>query len=364
MIQEAGIYPSLEHAEIPLCPIFGTCGGCQYQNIPYHQELRIKEESIRQLLTQRLDIGSETMKSIVPSPNPYHYRCRLDMRLLQTRSGEVVVGFSSPQNRRIVPAQTCAIAMPAVAQFLPELKHQAIKKLSNRYRNANLVVKTGDDGRVFWGGIGRRSLQMAESDYLWTEIHGKRIHFSLETFFQANLSILPDLIESIKALNLLDDNTIFFDLYGGVGLFSICFYDIVDRVICLEENPYAIKLANYNRDYHHYTHMEIRKGRLEDHLTDLFVSDPIDDSKRRVVMIDPPRQGLSDLVVRTLADARTIDYLLYLSCHPESLVRDLSVFYDQGWQLDHVIPLDFFPRTKHIETLVSLSRPFCNKVFD
>jgi 23S rRNA (uracil1939-C5)-methyltransferase/tRNA (uracil-5-)-methyltransferase len=338
----------------PPCPIFGSCGGCQYQDIPYHQELRMKDDRIRQLLTQRLNISGESIQGIVASPQPYHYRCRLDMRLLRTRQGEVIFGFSSAENRRIIPVESCAIAMSAISRFLPGLKRQAVERLPKNYRNANLVVKTGDDGRVFWGGIGRRSLRMAESDYLWTEIHGKRIHFSLDTFFQANLSILPGVISSIMALGRLDKHTIFYDLYGGVGLFGVCFYDAVDRVICLEENPYAVKMAEFNRAYHHYTRMEILEGRLENHLTVLLANDHRDTGKRRVVMIDPPRQGLGDPVVRALAAARKIDDLLYLSCHPESLIRDLSVFCDQGWRVYQVIPFDFFPRTRHMEILAVL----------
>ena len=76
----------------------------------------------------------------------------------------------------------------------------------------------------------------------------------------------------------------------------------------------------------------------------------------QVAMIDPPRNGLSDAVARQLAQARVFGALLYLSCHPDSLIRDLRIFVEAGWQIGRVIPFDFFPQTQHVETLVQLGR--------
>jgi len=338
----------------PLCPIFGECGGCQYQDISYEEELRLKESILHELFAQHLKKNPKKdfpFKNIVASPKQYHYRNRLDLRLLKTKDQNIFMGFSPVKGYRVVETDSCMIAEEAVSDFLPALKSQAKAKLPLKYRNANLVVRTGDDGRVFWGGIGRRSLKMKEEDYFWTQISGKKIFYSLDSFFQANLSILPLLIEKIKGLKVLDKKTSFFDLYGGVGFFGVVLFDCVKDVVLFEENIYATRLAAYNIRYHHLKNFTIIEGKIEDHLDRL--SDG--SSLRRVALIDPPRAGLSAKAAQYLAQKKIFNALFYLSCHPKSLVRDLAVFINNGWAIKTIIPFDFFPRTKHMETLALLT---------
>lgn len=335
----------------PVCPVFGECGGCQYQDIPYEDELLLKEEKIKTLLKAALFLPDEVFEPMIPSPKQYHYRSRLDMTMRQTRQFGVLMGFSSMGHSHVVETGSCAIAMENVSMFLPELKRQAEAKLTPKHRNANLTIKTGDQGQVFWGGIGRGSLRMNETDYLWTEVSGKRIFYSLDTFFQANLSILPLVVEKIKGLRLMDRSTIFYDLYGGVGLFSLCFVDDAARVVLVEESVHSVKLAKFNCAHHHLTTMTIHEGRVGNVLPLL---PPFAQDQRHVAMIDPPRQGMDPKEAQLLAGMKGFDALMYLSCKPEALVRDLKIFSDGGWRVEKVIPFDFFPRTQHQETLVVL----------
>jgi len=343
---------SLLHKVDPLCPIFGICGGCAYQDLPYEEELRIKEEGLKTLFDRELAVGEEVFEAIVPSPAPYHYRSRLDLGLRKTKKGEFFMGFMPQNSRRIVPAESCAIAREEISDFLPELKRQAQGRLPENYQVANLVIRTGDDGRIFWGGIGRRSLQMNEKDYFWTEIHGKKIFYSLDTFFQANLFILPDLMEKIERVAGFDQNTYFFDLYAGAGLFGIYFAEKVSRVFMIEECKDSTRLARFNTGFHKLEQkIEIVTGKVEDELPLLLA--PLQ-SQKSVAMIDPPRKGLLPSALEALLDFSGT--LLYLSCQPKSLVRDLKAFVQKGWTVEKVIPFDFFPKTVHLETLVKLCR--------
>lgn len=344
----------------PLCPVFGTCGGCAYQDLPYEAELRVKENNLRQLLKNSLGIADEIVERITPSPKEYHYRQRLDIALRRSK-GQVLMGFHSPLIKRMVPIDSCPIALPQVSNFIPQLREEAIRKFPADYRTANLVVRSGDDGRVLWGGIGRRSLELKPADYLWTEIEGRRIFYSLETFFQANLSILPEFIRQLRVLANLDRETLFLDLYAGVGLFGLCLSDQAGRVVMVEDNPGSVNLAKYNIAYHQLKNAEIRLGRVEEELPRLGeenirgqVLKPV--PKKVVAMIDPPRGGLSAQVAEALSSTRTIDSLFYLSCHPDSLVRDLAIFLKKGWRIEKLLPFDFFPRTQHVETLALLKR--------
>ncbi len=341
-----------DHSE-PLCPVFGQCGGCQYQNIPYQRELLLKQNYLHEIFMAEGIKIDECLTRIVPSPTPagYHYRSRLDMKFLKTRDGRTFMGFSPVNGKWMIEVDKCPIAMRAISDFLPQLKQQAIAKLLPKYRNANLVVKTSDDGRVLWGGIGRRSLKLLPEDFLWTVIDRKKIFYSLDTFFQANLAILPVIVKQIKDLDIWDDKTIFYDLYGGVGLFGICLADTVAKTILIEENIHSVKMAEHNKIYNGLNDFEIILGKVEEIYPE-FLQKP--QTSRQVVMIDPPRQGLALSVAQTMAQTKKVNSLLYLSCHPESLLRDLKIFMQENWKIRKVIPFDFFPRTKHIETLVVL----------
>ena len=337
--------------EDPPCKVFGQCGGCAYQHISYEEELSHKEKGLRELLTQAFSGEPVEIGPIVGSPQPYHYRIRLDLSL-RRRKGAIRIGFQSPITRNLIEIEECPIARKEVSAAIPRIKEEAISKLPEDYRTANLVIKSSDDGRVHWGGIGRRSLSMNEEDYLWAEIRGKKIFHSLETFFQANSFILPAVMDQIEQWVSFDKNTLFWDLYAGVGLFGFCLAEHAGKVIMIEENPAALKLMEKNAFYHRMPQVECVAATVEDEFMKRVSHHT---SFRQVAMVDPPRRGLSADAVKMLVQAKHLESLLYLSCHPESLVRDLKIFSDHGWQLKKIRPFDFFPRTAHLETLALLT---------
>ena len=343
--------------EKPPCPVFGECGGCLYQDMPYAEELRVKETQLRELIVGELNITNNYFEPIEPSPKIYHYRHRLDLKLQRTRQSGILMGFSpkpTPQPRwGMVPIESCAIAQKEISDFIPKLKQEALQKFPADYRQANLVLRCGDEGKIFWGGIGKKSLTQQKEDYLWTKIRGRKIFYSLETFFQANLSILPKVFDYLTSLPLWSDKPHFYDLYGGVGLFGIGLSDQVGKVTLIEEAPASIELAQYNAQFHELKNFRVIPGKVEKELLNLLKED---EEPTRVAMIDPPRAGLSRIVCELLSESQELNHLLYLSCSPQSLVRDLSLLTKTHWQITNIKPFDFFPRTQHLETLVVLRR--------
>jgi len=336
----------------PVCPVFEKCGGCLYQDIAYDDELKIKENLIRRLFNDSLNISEHTFSTIVPSPKPYHYRNRLDIRLKRTDEGGILIGFTPSDSKGVISVDACYIADNAISDFIPTMKRQAVARLPKKYRNANLTVRTGEDKNVRWGGIGKGSCALPMQDYFWTDINGKRIHYSLDTFFQSNLSILPALIGKIRSFPVWTSKPLFLDLYGGVGLFGIALSDMAGRVVLIEENVHSLKVARHNIEVNAIGNIMILDGKVEDHLVHQ-IDEPL--NCPIVAMVDPPRAGLSPEVRRLLTEAAHLDEILYLSCQPESLIRDLKVLTASRWRIREVIPFDFFPKTKHIETLVYLS---------
>ena len=339
----------------PLCPVFHECGGCLYQDIPYEEELKIKENHLRKLFHSVLGYeGNDFFRPIVASPKEYAYRHRLDLTLRRTKTDGILFGFQSAASHKMIPIDACSIARQEVSDYLPELRKLSLEKMTEKYRTANLVIKTGDDGRVKWGGIGRRSLELKPEDYLWTEIHGRRIFYSLDSFFQANLSILPRLMDEIESLVSFDSDTCFLDLYAGVGLFGIYFAERAGKILMIEASEPSLAVMKHNIAYHHLENkVELVIDRVESVLAPLSVHIA---SRKSVAIIDPPRNGLHPEALECLAAMKSLSGLLYLSCHPESLMRDLQHFLKEGWKIQSVTPFDFFPKTQHLETLVLLCR--------
>ncbi|MBU1996983.1 MAG: hypothetical protein KKD07_09400 [Candidatus Omnitrophica bacterium] len=349
----------MKSKEDPVCSLFNDCRGCSYQDIPYEDELSIKEKELKDLINELLEVDPDCFEPIVPSPKPYHYRNRLDLKLLKTKSKEVFIGFTPKSRHGVIPIESCYIAREEISSFIPELKKQAIDKLPENYRLANLVVRSGEDGRVFWGGIGKKSLLQEEGDFFWVEIEGKKIFYSLDTFFQANISILPSVFQKIKSLGIWGNDVVFYDLYGGVGLFGVGMVDSVSKVVLIEESIPSLRLAKYNVEYHDLKNFKIIEGRVEDHFLDMVNEE---ENGKRVAMIDPPRAGLSQSALDLLVSAKGIGWMLYLSCNPKTLARDLGRFVANNWNIEKIIPFDFFPKTAHLETLVLLKKFNCGEI--
>jgi len=354
-IMDQTIGDDLKKAQ-PLCPHFGDCGGCAYQDLHYSDELQLKEKFLRDLLGATMPISENSWRPIVPSPKQYHYRHRIDLKLQRTKNG-TLIGFTPKEGVGIIPVVNCAIAMESINERIPQIKTEALAKITEKHRLANLTIRTGSVGPVRWGGIGKHSMRMKEEEYFSTEINGRRLYFALETFFQANLSILPALIDEIRQLPIWSAQTRLFDLYGGVGLFSMNLYDLVKEAFLIEQVGASVVLARFNQVRLNAANVHILEGDVEEILPPLLGSTPGQD----VAIIDPPRAGLSERAIQLFTGANAFRHLLYLSCNPLSLQRDLDLLIKEGWTLERIQPFDFFPKTKHIETLVLMERTYGKK---
>ncbi|MFH0753924.1 MAG: hypothetical protein V2A70_05100 [Candidatus Omnitrophota bacterium] len=338
---------------LTVCPVFGTCGGCQYQHLPYADELALKQQQLKEVIAREVVLDEACFLPIFPSPQIYHYRNRLDLKLTHRRNGDVHIGFSPLERGPVLEITACPIAMEPVSDFIPQLRMEAAAKIPKKYRMANLTVRCGEGAGVRWGGIGHKSLQLAARDYFYTDIRGLRIYYGLDTFFQANLSILPGLVDYLRGQDVWSADGVFFDLYGGVGFFSLCVNDLVLKAVNIESNVHAVTMARFNMAANNIANVQTHEGRVEDIFSDMLDQAPSD---RNVVMVDPPRAGLSMDTIGLLNRSLRVKHLIYLSCDPQSLAVNLKDLSGGGWQVRSVCPFDFFPRTRHLETLVILTR--------
>ena len=126
----------------PLCPIFGECGGCQYQDIPYHEELRVKENVLKNLFKTASIVNDQLFDPICASPKPYHYRNRLDLQFFKNKSNDIQIGFSPTGRFRVLPIQACPIAMEGISDFLPQLSHKHRLEAKRKLYELETIINT------------------------------------------------------------------------------------------------------------------------------------------------------------------------------------------------------------------------------
>ena len=112
---------------------------------------------------------AKAFSSIISSPQEYHYRNRIDLKLKRFRSGDIEIGFTPSNRYGVLPIESCAIARREISDEIPQIKKEALEKLPEKYKIANLTVRSGDEKRVFWGGIGKGSLRLEQENYFWTD---------------------------------------------------------------------------------------------------------------------------------------------------------------------------------------------------
>lgn len=299
-------------------------------------------------------LKSVEMEPICASPKPYHYRNRLDLSMFRNKERKISIGFKPEGRFKTLQIDSCAIAQESINKFLPTLMSEVTEKIPMNYRIASLVLKTGDDERVRWGGMGKRSLRLDPKDYLWTIVDDKKIFYSLDSFFQANSSILADLAATLRRWYSWDSTQdVLLDLYGGVGLFSILLSEQVLKAVLIEENIHATKVAEHNKAYLNLNHMEICCGRVEDHLLTVLEKN---NGKRFVGIVDPPRKGLTEDAIHLISNIQQMNTFFYLSCNPESFSANTEKLGLRGWKMTKLRAFDFFPQTKHIEVLSRFDR--------
>ncbi len=339
---KSAIVETIKVQSVPKCEIFGTCGGCSYQNFSYETQLELKYNLADETLSPFKDKFEFTIQPTLPSPKPYGYRHMIALSV-RRRHGKLQMGFIGQDRKTFLPIEICPISDSRINQFL----FSALQKLEElpperKFNTSQVVLRVGTEGEVV------TSIRSDRGKQLECHILGKTFSFSMSSFFQNNFSILETFISALlKFLNPSGRGTLF-DLYSGVGLIGILLADRYQSVIGIEEGYEAVKLAKENALKNKAENVSFLEGKVENLLSELMRKSP---SPLHVV-VDPPRIGLKPEVIDCLQNL-PIERLVYVSCHLESLKRDLDQL-THRFKIVGVQPLDFFPQTKHIENLVVL----------
>jgi tRNA/tmRNA/rRNA uracil-C5-methylase (TrmA/RlmC/RlmD family) len=320
----------------PVCPLFGTCGGCQYQHLPYEDQLALKTNALRALFAG-LDVD---VAPCTPCPAPYGYRSKLTPHFARPRPDrEPAIGFLQAARRRTVDVAACPIATPAVNARLTELRAEVRARWSEYRRGATLLVREASSG-----------VTVDPRDVITEQVGDLSLRFLAGDFFQNNPFLLPRLVGHVAQEATTDGARYLVDAYCGSGLLGLAAAPRFERVLGVEVSPSAVSWARENAARNARTNCEF----IAADASAVFAGIPFAGADAAVI-VDPPRKGCGDVFLAQLTAfaPRTI---VYVSCNPETQARDIATLAAAGYRCLRLQPFDMFPQTRHIEAVATLAR--------
>lgn len=344
----------------PRCSLFGRCGGCSWQHLDYGLQVEAKRSILIDALTRIGGFEAPRDLPFTASPDGYHYRHRA--RVL-AESGRV--GFRARRSHQLCPTSGCC---PVLTSSL-EAALQALERE---------VLAAGDEGpRREWelsqGTRGVRVASLAPEDReraapIELQVAGDRLRISAGVFVQANALLLDELLAAVHGCAFPASSQLasrsssdreagaqapagarIIELYAGAGSLTLGLARLAEKLVAVESNPAAAADLAENLRRAGLDNAEVRCQSAEVALSALSGLRP------DVVVLDPPRTGLGAPLARQLARLGA-SRVVYLSCDPATLARDLAILRDGGYALVHLEGFDLFPQTAHVEALAVMSR--------
>ena len=386
--------PSPERSEAD-CPLFSRCGGCQFRHLTYAEELRAKGQRIADALERVGGVHLE-LPPVLGAESPLRYRNKVQFPVSRGKCG-LSIGFYRPRSHDVVDTEDCLLqpeadtalrlafkgwmedfqipaydestgrglirhlyirtnrageALCCVVANGRELPHAgelsgalraAVPKLAGLVLNVNLRdtnVILGDAYRTLWG-----------RDWLEEELCGLTFRLSVPSFFQINRDQTERLYQlALEFAGLTGEETVL-DLYCGIGTITLCLAKRAGRVIGAEIVPAAIRDAKENAARNHIENAEFFCGDAAETAARL----EAEGLRPDVITVDPPRKGLAPEVIGSIA-AMGPERVVYVSCDPATLGRDVKRFGELGYRAVRACAVDMFPATRHVESVVLLER--------
>lgn len=328
------------HRVAPVCPLFGSCGGCQYQHLDYAAQLEWKRAQVADLL--RLQAGLELpVKPAVPSPRTYGYRSKITPHFHKPKDARMgAIGFLRAGSRSdVCDVEQCPIAMQAINEALPAVRKAAQQAASQYKRGATLLM------RVSEGAV------ITNHHAICTEQVGAlSFNFLAGDFFQNNPYILPAFTDYVARQACADGTRYLVDAYCGSGLFALTLAPHFDKVLGVEVSETSADWARANARSNGIAHAQFLAASAEAIFAQ--VDFPAEES---AVVIDPPRKGCDKAFLDQLFTFHP-KRVVYVSCNPATQIRDLAGFDKAGYRVTEVQPFDLFPQTKHLECVATLEK--------
>ncbi len=384
------------HRIRPNCIVADKCGGCQWQHIDYNYQLEAKHNLVVQALERIGGFTNPPVAPILTGDSALAYRNKATYPLKRSATGQVQAGYYQKGSHQLINLNQCPVQDSRLNPLLAEIK-QDIQQMGwsvyderrhqGKLRHLSLRIgrRTGEmlltlvatdwnlqnlEARALhWLNrypklvgvcvnrnphrtnaiFGDETRCIAGQPYLREEFGGLQFQLRPETFFQVNTEAASSLLNVILEQLSLDGDEVLFDAYCGIGTFTLPLAQRVQQAIGLEVQSASVEQAQLNAQLNGITNVTFQTGAVEKLLPQLAIAPD-------VVLLDPPRKGCDRAVIETLLNSSP-GRIVYISCKPATLARDLKLLCETGdYQLTHVQPADFFPQTSHVECAAFLER--------
>lgn len=383
--------PSPERAK-PECPYFGKCGGCDFQHMSYAEELWAKRQHVQDALT-RLGGLDVQVEEILGAKNPLHYRNKSQYPV----GADGSIGFFQARTHKVVQIDRCLIqsevsdkVAQAVGEWMRHYKVPAYDETTGKGLLRHVYVRVNQKGEslvcVVINGkqlpkepelvafihmaapktvgvvlnsntkrgnviLGERYRTLWGKSFLMDTLCGLEFKLSVPSFYQVNRDQAEVLYNKALEFAGLTGKETVLDLYCGTGTITLCLARQAKRAIGAEIVPPAVEDARENAERNHIDNVEFFCGDAAKVAKKM----ETDGLQPDVITVDPPRKGLAPEVIGSIVEMAP-QRVVYVSCDPATLGRDLKIFAACGYQTTRAVAVDMFPGTRHVETVVRLER--------
>ncbi len=365
------IEPGLSRVPTP-CPVAGECGGCPWQHVDYETQLAAKQAAVVDAIERIAGIAAPDVAPAIAAPEPFEYRNRIKLRFDRGK-----LGYYRARTHSLVGITDCMLgeasvrsALPAAEAFVAGLDTRATRvEVASTGEGDGVVLAVNSQGRLRRGDSAKaRELVESEANpfagvFLWGRGWSRRwgntrrrmvvddagtwVWVEAGSFGQVNTTANRLLVSVVQDMAAEHGNETVLELYAGAGNLSLPLSRRVKRVIAVEADEAAVEAGIDAARAQRLRGVRFTRADSERYLEKTYRPPRPD-----VVLVDPPRSGLGRAVGRVAAVGAP--RLLYVSCNPATLARDIQALAETGYQLDRAQPLDLFPQTFHVETVCSL----------
>jgi 23S rRNA (uracil1939-C5)-methyltransferase len=344
----------------PPCPHFGSCGGCQWQHLEYARQIDAKRELLEELFTHRFPETKNLLIRMRGSPRFYEYRSRARVQV-QTRAGSPRIGFFRFRSHDVEDIELCPLLRPSLNDALGRVRRTLRNAKASTLPQQVDLASSEDECKWAGAGIelpGNSDLEPAvEAPEPGSELLRRKVgrfHYwiSPAAFFQANDFMTDELVEVVMGLASEAGRRAALDLFSGVGLFSLPLALRFGKVLAVDASSTASQLCQRNALEAGLDNVQVVCANVPEWMEAAgSLAPPAFD----VILLDPPRAGAGKELMRRIAEWIP-ETIIYVSCDPQTLLRDLAALPLRSYRIDWVEGLDLFPQTFHFETVVRLKK--------
>ena len=386
------------HRVDPPCPYFGRCGGCRLQHLAYEAQLAFKAKQVRDCLERLGDLAGFELRPILPAPDSYGYRNKMEFTVAES-NGEPIVGLhEADRYDAVLDIERCLLQSETMNTLLDETRRQARARRLPVWDGAteqgllrfvslregrrtgeamvNIVAASPDLERLIpvaealkarepatasvvlnvnakkaSVAIGTEEHVLLGREHITESLGGLAFQVSANSFFQTNTAQAERLFALVVQACACEGHETIFDLYSGTGAISLLIARRCRRVYGIEVAPAAVADAVRNARANGIDNCTFLAGEVR-HVLPALIAEGV---RADTVIADPPRAGFHPTALGPLA-ALAPARIVYVSCNPSTLARDVGDLVRRGYRLEWVQPVDMFPQTPHIEAVARLRR--------